>query len=113
MDSQEKPLIMILVKRAAIFMFVICSVSTFYWVVGSESSFLDDTESLLVSIMRISALGILSASGIGILLAAGFALAGRYGFRVLGALGYAVAAALGGLALIVAQTVSILSRGLP
>ena len=65
---EDKPLALILVKRAAIFLFVICLVSLFYWIVGSESSFLDSTQSMLLAIMRISSLGIVVASGLGILL---------------------------------------------
>jgi hypothetical protein len=112
MDTRDKPLILILVKRAAIFMFVICVVSIFYWVVGSESAFLDETQSMLLGVMRLSSLGIVVSSGIGILLALGFAAARRYRLRGLGMLGYALAAALGTSALYLAQSVIILSRGL-
>jgi hypothetical protein len=109
---EEKPLILILVKRAAIFCFVVCSISFFYWVVGSLSSYLDQTQSMLVAIMRISSLGIVVASGIGALLSIAYSIAGRGSVRLAGALGYLAAAAAGGLALAIAQSVSILSLGL-
>ncbi len=110
MDEAEKPLILILVKRAAIFLFVLCAISTFYWIVGSLSSFLDETQSMLLSIMRISALGIVSVSGLGIAVAA--VLARRYRLSLGGVVAYALAAAFGASALAVAQAVSILSLGL-
>ena len=48
----NKPLILILVKRAAILMLVLCAISLFYWMVGSVSSFLDETQSMLLDIVR-------------------------------------------------------------
>jgi hypothetical protein len=108
----DKPLIMILVKRSDIFLFVLCAISLFYWGVGSTSAFLDETQSMLMDIVRYSSLGIVATSGIGVLLALGFALAGRYRLKALGVAGYAVAAALGCAALAIAQSVSILGQGL-
>jgi hypothetical protein len=112
MDAQDKPLIMILVKRAAIFAFTICAVSIFYWIVGSASSFLDETQSMLLGVMRVSSLGIVATSVIGLLLGLVFALARRYRLRALGVAGYAFAGMLGVSALYLAQSVIILSRGL-
>jgi hypothetical protein len=108
----EKPLTLILVKRVAIFSFIICCVSLFYLVVGSVSSFLDETQSMLLDMTKISSLGIIVASGIGILLHLFMAIARLYRFRPLGVLGYLVVAALGGTALALSQTISILARGL-
>jgi hypothetical protein len=108
----EKPLILILVKRAAILLLIICAISLFYWIVGSVSSFLDSTQSMLLDIMRLSSLGVLILSGLGILLSAILALVRRFRLGLLGILGYIVAAALGGAALAVAQSISILSLGL-
>ena len=111
MDAREKPLIMILVKRAAILMFVICTVSIFYWIVGSWSSFLAETQSMLLGIMRLSSLGIVASSGIGILLDIGFAISRRYALRLMSLLGYACSSAIGGSALYLAQSVIFLSPG--
>jgi hypothetical protein len=112
MDAQDKPIIMILVKRAAIFSFVICAVSIFYWIVGSLSAFLDETQSMLLTVMRVSSLGIVATSCVGLFLGLGFAAARRYGLRIMGLLGYAFAAILGVSALYLAQSVIILSNGL-
>lgn len=112
MDAREKPLILILVKRAAILLFCICAVSLFYWIVGSASSFLDETQAMLLGIMRISSLGILVASGLGCLTACALALARRYRVEALGLAGYLIAAAIGAVALAIAQSVSVLSQGL-
>ena len=112
MDAQDKPLIMILVKRAAILAFVICTVSAFYWAVGSGSAFLDETQSMLLDFMRLSSLGVLASSGIGIALAFVFAILGRYRLRVPGVAGYAFVSILAAATLILSQSVSLLSRGL-
>jgi TRAP-type C4-dicarboxylate transport system permease small subunit len=108
----DKPLILILVKRTAIFLLIICAVSLFYWIVGSESSFLDETQSMLLGIMSISSLGIVVASGIGVLLSLALAIARRFRLKAMGIAGYALAAAFGAAALVLARTISILSHGL-
>jgi hypothetical protein len=108
-----KPLILILVKRASILLLVVCAVSLFYWTVGSVSSFLDSTQAMLLSIMRLSSLGILVSSGLGLLLSLALAIGGRHGLRVLGLVGYLAAVGFGAVALALAQSVSILSLGLP
>jgi hypothetical protein len=112
MDAHDKPIIMILVKRAVIFMFVICSVSAIYWIFGSAGSFLDETQTMLLKTMRLSSLGIVAFSGIGVALSLGYAAARRYRLRVMGLLGYLLVSALGTSALYIAQSVIVLSQGL-
>ncbi len=109
----DKPILVILVKRATIFLFAICSLSLFYWIVGSETSFLDSTQSMLLSIIRLSSLGLVVASLFGMLIAAAMAVLKRFALRVLSLVGYAVAIVFGAAALVVALSVSILSKGLP
>jgi hypothetical protein len=112
-DSRaEKPLLTILVKRVAIFLLLISAVTLFYWVVGSETSFLDETQSMLLEVMRQSSLGVLVASGFGILLAIVFAIIRRRFPRIMGIVGYILSAAFGAVALAIAQSVLELSRGL-
>jgi uncharacterized oligopeptide transporter (OPT) family protein len=108
--DRDKPLALVLIKRAAILLLVVCLVSLFYWVVGSTSSFLDSTQSMLLGIMRISSMGILIAAALGILL--GLALARVYPIAAVGILGYLFLVALASVLLALAQTVSFLSRGL-
>jgi hypothetical protein len=112
MKARHKPLLLILVKRTVIFCFVICLVSLFYWAVGSERAFLDETEFMLLNLARLSSLGLVVSSGLGALVAGGFALARRYSLRPRGLLGYAAAAALGAVVLLLSQTLTILSHGL-
>jgi len=112
MDAHDKPLIMILVKRAAIFTFAICSISLIYWIFGSAGAFLDETQAMLLKIMRLSSLGIVAFSGMGLLLSLCYAASRRYRLRVFGILGYLLVSALGTGALYLAQSVIILSRGL-
>ena len=112
MNPQGKPIVLILVKRIAIFAVVLCVVSLFYWIVGSESSFLDETEAMLIGFLRFFSLCVIASSGFGAMLSLCFAIARRYRLRILGLLGYVAAAAIGTGALFLAQTVAILSRGL-
>ena len=110
--SPDKPLILILIKRAAIFLFVLCAISVFYWIVGSESSFLDSTQAMLLGIMRLSSMGVIVACGMGLLLSIALALVRRHRLKVLGLAGYVAAAAIAAAALVIAQSVTILSRGI-
>jgi hypothetical protein len=112
MDARDKPLCMILVKRVAIFMFVICSVSFIYWGIGSFGSFLDETQAMLLGLVRLSSLGIVVFSCLGALLSVCYAAARRYRLRIMGLLGYLVVAALGASALLLSQSVIALSQGL-
>jgi hypothetical protein len=110
--GDKKPLPMILIKRATIFLFVVCVVSTFYWIVGSLSSYLDATQAMLVRMMTLSSSAVIIASGLGLLVELAYAVAGRYRASVLGIIGYIGASALSLASLIVAQSVSLLSTGL-
>jgi hypothetical protein len=112
MDA-DKPFLVILVKRATIFLAVVCSISLYFWVVGSESAFLDETQAMLLSIVRVSSLGIIVSSGFGILISAAMAAARRFRPRAFGILAYVVVGAMGVAALALSQYVSLLSRGLP
>jgi hypothetical protein len=112
MDALEKPLSMILVKRVAIFMFVVCAVSAIYWIIGSASSFLDETQVMLLMAMRFASLGIVVFSGLGMALSICYAATRRYRLRALGIAGYFLVAALGAVALYIAQSVIALSQGL-
>ena len=78
----DKPLLIILVKRATIFLVVICMLSLYYWIVGSASFFLDETQTMLLSILRLASLGLIVASALGILIAIAMALLRRYPLRV-------------------------------
>jgi hypothetical protein len=112
MKGRDKPLILILLKRAAIFLFVFCAVSLFYYAVGSASLFLDETEEMLLDIARLSSLGVLAAAAIGLVLSFAYAVAGRYRLRAWGIAGYLASALFGAVALVFAQAVTILSQGL-
>lgn len=112
MKERDKPLILILLKRAAILLLAVCAVSIFYWAIGSASFFLDETESMLLDIARISSLGLIASAGIGLVFVAAYALSGRYSLRIRGIVGYLLAFAFGSFALFFSQTVTILSHGL-
>ena len=114
LSPEDKPLLLILIKRTAIFLLVICALSLFYWIVGSLSSFLDETQSMLLDIMRICSLGIIVASGLGALSSIVSAIVRRRRLRAMAMaiVGYALAASIGSAFLVLAQSVSILSRGL-
>jgi hypothetical protein len=112
MKERDKPLLLILLKRAAILLLVVCAVSIFYWAIGSVSSFLDETESMLLDIVRVSSLGVIALAAIGLIFVFIYAFSGRFSLRIKGLAGYVLAVAFGALALILSQTITILSRGL-
>ncbi len=112
MDA-DKPFLVILVKRATIFLAVVCAISLYFWVVGSESAFLDETQAMLLSIVRVSSLGIIVSSGFGILISLAMAAARRFRPRASGILAYVIVGAMGVAALALSQYVSLLSHGLP
>jgi len=112
MKEQDKPLILILLKRAAILLLVVCAVSIFYWAIGSVSFFLDETESMLLDIARISSLGVIASAAIGLVFVVVYVLSGRYSLHIRGIVGYVLAVAFGSLALVFSQTITILSHGL-
>jgi hypothetical protein len=112
MNAQDKPLVMILLKRAAILAIVVCAVSAFYWAVGAKASFLDETQLMLLGIVRFASLFIIAVSGLGIVVAIVLALARRYRYHLAGTLGYLLASAFGATALALAQSVLRLSSGL-
>jgi hypothetical protein len=112
MKERDKPLLLILLKRAAILLWVVCAVSIFYWAIGSVRSFLDETELMLLDIARISSLGVIATAVIGLVFMFIYALSGRFNLRIKGLAGYVLVAAFGALALVLSQTMTILSRGL-
>jgi hypothetical protein len=112
MNTEDKPLLLILVKRAAILSLVVCAVSMFYWAVGSLSSFLDDTQLMLLGIVRVASLCVISIAALSLILELVFALSHRYKVRAMGIVGYSLCLAFGSAALLASQAVTILFHGL-
>jgi hypothetical protein len=107
-----KHLSLIITKRIAIFFLVTCLISIFYLIVGSLSSFLDETQLVLLAAIRLSAYGLLSASACGILLGIALAFLGMHEARLFAFVGYVLATVLSSVFLALADTLTILSHGL-
>ena len=107
----SKPLAMILVKRASILLLVLCAVSGFFWTVGSFTLFLDETQVLLLTILRYCGMALALCAGVGAALCAGASVARPSARKVLGILGYLVLCAVGAAALFLADAVLLLYGG--
>ncbi|HUW41291.1 MAG TPA: hypothetical protein VMV90_09785 [Rectinemataceae bacterium] len=108
-----KPFSLILVKRASVFAAALCGIETLYWYVGSFQSFLDATQVMLMMFLRWSALGLLLTALLGLALSIAFALFRRYPLRVGGFVVYILLVLLASGALMLADSLIILHRGLP
>jgi hypothetical protein len=106
-----KPFALILVKRLAVFLLLLFLIVVFYWAVGSFSSFLDETQLMLLVLLRWLSLGLAVISLLGMVLSLLFALFRRHSVSAAGLLGYAFLSALGVAGLVLAASLVALSRG--
>jgi len=111
-EPAHKPLALIIVKRVAIFLFVLFAISVFFWVVGSFGSFLDDTQLLIVGLIEKASLGLATVAGLGLVSSLVYLAARRRAATLAGILGYALLAACGAAGLVLAQALSALGRGI-
>jgi hypothetical protein len=110
-SKRPKPLAVILVKRSSILLLVLSAVSGFFWTVGSFTGFLDDTQVLLLTILRYCGMALALTAGVGAALSAGISVAKPTPAKALGILGYLVLCAVGAAALFLANAVLLLYRG--
>mgnify|MGYP001231120576 CR=1 FL=1 len=107
-----KPLPLILVKRLSIFLLLLFLIALFYWAVGSFSSFLDETQLMLLGLLRWFSLGLAIVPMLGVALTVLFALFRRHAAKAWGVLGYAFLSVLGIAGLLLSDGLVALSRGL-
>jgi hypothetical protein len=110
--SMQKPFLVLIVKRLTIFFLILVALALFYWCVGSFQRFLDETQYMLLGILRWSAIGLTSAAAGGFVASTVFALFRRFSFTFLGILGYFLASLIGIAGLLVSDLLRTLSRGL-
>jgi len=110
--SAHKPLPLILLKRAAILFFMGLVLSLFFWIVGNYSYFLDETQAMLLGVLRVSSLLLISDSCLGELASLAHALKSRRPPSAGALLGYASAILLGAFGLLFSNGLILLSRGL-
>jgi|WetSurMetagenome_2_1015567.scaffolds.fasta_scaffold607680_2 hypothetical protein len=111
-EKSKKPLLLILLKRAAILFFLVNSLSLFFWIVGSYSSFLDETQTALLGTLRISSLLLLFDAAVGAAATVGYSIAARRGPRLLALVGYAGGMAMGAAGLLLSDALLLLGKGL-
>lgn len=107
-----KPLVLIVVKRLAIFLFALFLIALFYWAVGSFNSFLDETQLMLLGLLRWLSLGLSIVSALGLALSLLFTLFQSHALHIAGIAAYAFLSALGVAGLVLADGLVTLSRGL-
>jgi hypothetical protein len=108
----RKPLPLILIKRAAILFLLVNAISLFLWIVGSYTSFLDDTQTAMLEALRISSLLLISDALIGEAATLAYAISSRRSLRAAALAGYAACALIGAAGLLVSNALLILEKGL-
>jgi hypothetical protein len=111
-EKRRKPLPLILIKRAAILFLLVNAISLFFWIVGSYSSFLDETLTALLGSLRISSLLLLFDALVGGLATLVYALVERRAPRLSALLGYAGSILIGASGLLFSDALLLLGKGL-
>lgn len=109
---ERKPLSLILIKRAAFLFFLGFLFSFFFWIVGSFSYFLDGTQRLFLSILRVSSLLLIVDAILGVAARIVYALVLKRWPGIPAFLGYVVCLIIGTAGLILSNTLLILGNGL-
>jgi hypothetical protein len=107
----SKPILGMVAKRLSLFLFGMSLVTLFYWTTGNFRRFLDSTQSMLLSCLRWLSLGLLMSASLG--LAARLLLGPAGKGRGRATLGYAALLAFAAVLLVLAETLAVLSTGLP
>jgi hypothetical protein len=111
-ERQRKPLPLILIKRAAILFLLVNALSLFFWIVGSYSSFLDETQTVLLGALRISSLLLLFDAIIGAAARLAYSIADRGGPGFPALLGYVSCMLVGASGLLLSDALLLLGKGL-
>jgi peptidoglycan/LPS O-acetylase OafA/YrhL len=107
----EKPFAYILVKRVALFFLVVSLFPVLFWAAGNWSRFLDDTQLMLIGIVRWSSTALLLLSVLGVFLCLFRAWKRGPGARLLALLGYLLLACLGLVFILLSQFLSAVVSG--
>jgi hypothetical protein len=111
-EGGEKPLALIIVKRSSIFLFVMFFLASFYWVVGSFRSFLEETQLMLLGLLRWASMGLSAVAALGMVLSLAYLAYRRRAGTLAALLGYAILVACGAAGLVLSHGLVALSRGL-
>lgn len=65
-QAAHKSLVLIVAKRLAIFLFAVSFASLLFWAVGNFRRFLDETELMLLGVLKLSSASLLPLSALGI-----------------------------------------------
>ena len=109
----RKPLPLLIVKRASILLFILCFLAVFFWTVGSFRSFLEETQLMLLGLLRWASVGLVVSSVIGVILSLLYLLLRRHAATIAGFVGYLLLAAFGAFGLVLSDALVALSQGLP
>lgn len=108
----RKPLPLILIKRAAILFLLVNAISLFLWIVGSYTSFLDQTQMAVLAALKISSLLLIFDAIVGVAATLAYAVAARRALRLAAILGYAACALTGSAGLLLSNALLMLAKGL-
>jgi len=111
MRPRPKPLLVLLVKRAVLFLTVMSALSVFLYAVGTAQDFLESTQSGLIRLSALFGLLLAVASSYGFLLDVSYALFLRRRRLLWGALAYLFSAAFGFTVALAANGILVLTAG--
>jgi hypothetical protein len=106
----EAPYALRILKRLAAFLLALALIALFFWAAGNFRRFLDDTQLMLLSVLRWSSLGLGSLSLVGA--AAGLARPGRLASRLRSAAGWLLLALSGTALALLSEALIVFAAGL-
>jgi hypothetical protein len=84
----HKSILLIVVKRLAILLFAVALTALFFWGIGNFRRFLDETELMLLNVLRYTSFLLLPVSALGVGVTVAIASGRDFVHRLVGFLGY-------------------------
>jgi|GEM_PF-3418038 len=104
--------LLILVKRLSILLFSMSFLSLLFWGAGNFSDFLDETELMLLGVLRYSGCALIAVSFFGLVITSAIKSGRNPGQRVAGALGYLFLFIFGAAGALISELIHVLSSGI-
>ncbi len=103
--------LLILVKRLSVLLFSLAFLSLLFWVSGNFMGFLDETELMLMRVLRYSGCALIPVSLFGLVATSAIKSERHVGQQVAGALGYLFLFVFGAAGALLSEIIHVLSAG--